>query len=56
MIDTTAWMIAGYSTATVIYVGYVLTLWSRARRVRDVIMRGRADPSGTASDPLPGAQ
>ena len=35
MIDSTRWMVAGYSVATVIYVGYVVTLWVRARRVRD---------------------
>lgn len=56
MIDTTAWMIAGYGTATVLYVSYVLTLWTRARRVRDVIMRARGDLSATPSDPLPRAQ
>ena len=34
MIDTTAEMIAGYSVAAALYVGYGVLLWVRARRVK----------------------
>ena len=34
MIDTTSELIAGYSAAAVIYGGYGVWLWIRARRVR----------------------
>jgi hypothetical protein len=32
--DTHGTFVAGYAVATVVYVGYTLTLWLRARRVR----------------------
>jgi hypothetical protein len=34
MIDTTGTYHAGYAVATIVYVGYMITLWSRARRLR----------------------
>jgi hypothetical protein len=34
MIDTTAEMIAGYAVAAMLFGGYGLSLWLRARRVR----------------------
>ncbi|HTE47130.1 MAG TPA: hypothetical protein VK636_17915 [Gemmatimonadaceae bacterium] len=33
--DTQGTFIAGYVAATIIYVGYTLTLWLRGRRVRE---------------------
>jgi hypothetical protein len=44
MIDTSADMIAGYVVATAIYVGYVASLWMRARRLR-VILSEAKNPS-----------
>jgi hypothetical protein len=34
MIETHAYMVAGYVAATVIYLAYIATLWIRARRLR----------------------
>lgn len=34
MIDTKPFMIAAYCVATVIYVAYLASLWTRARRLR----------------------
>jgi hypothetical protein len=35
MIDTSGSFIAGYTVATLVYVVYMVTLWRRARRVRE---------------------
>jgi hypothetical protein len=43
MIDTTRHMIAAYVAATVIYVLYTFSLWSRAKKYKDAIRE--ADPS-----------
>ena len=55
MINTTSEMIAGYTVAAMLYGGYGLSLWIRARRVRqrlDAMLAaasrrrsGTADPS-----------
>jgi hypothetical protein len=50
MIDTHAEMAAGYTVATVIYAGYMLSLWLRARRVRAVILSAAKNRSGADSD------
>ena len=34
MIDTGPTMIAAYIVATVVYVGYTISLWARGRRLR----------------------
>ena len=34
MVDTTGTFYAGYAVATIVYVGYMISLWSRARRWR----------------------
>jgi hypothetical protein len=39
MIDTRPNMIAAYIIATVIYVGYSISLWVRARRYRNELDR-----------------
>ena len=33
MIDTKSYMVGAYTVATIIYVAYMVSLWSRARRV-----------------------
>jgi hypothetical protein len=51
MIDTHAEMVAGYVVATAIYVGYVVSLWMRARRVRGVILSAAKNRSASERDP-----
>lgn len=51
MIDTTSEMIAGYTVATLVYGGYVLTLWLRARRVRAVGLSRMKGRSAALRDP-----
>ncbi len=34
MIDTKSYMIAAYIAASVIYIGYIASLWVRARKYR----------------------
>ena len=51
MIDTTSEMIGGYTVATLVYGGYVLTLWLRARRVRAGSLSRTKNRSATLRDP-----
>jgi hypothetical protein len=55
MIDTTAEMIAGYSVASALYVGYGVLLWVRARRVKrrlDAILAAASSRRSAAAPPL----
>jgi hypothetical protein len=55
MIDTTADMIAGYSVASALYVGYGVLLWVRARRVKrrlDAILAAASSRRSAAAPPL----
>ena len=55
MTDTTAEMIAGYSVASALYVGYGVLLWVRARRVKrrlDAILAAASSRRSAAAPPL----
>lgn len=55
MIDTNAEMIAGYSVASALYVGYGVWLWIRARRVKsrlDAILTAASSRRAAAAPPL----
>ena len=44
VIDTTAEFHAGYIVATLIYVSYMVSIWSRARNARERLTRRAAPP------------
>jgi hypothetical protein len=55
MINTTAEMIAGYLVAAILYGGYGVLLWVRARRVRrrlDAILIAASSRRSAAAPPL----
>ncbi|HEV8498488.1 MAG TPA: hypothetical protein VGQ56_16550 [Gemmatimonadaceae bacterium] len=55
MINTTAEMIAGYLVAAILYGGYGVLLWVRARRVRrrlDAILTAASSRRSAAAPPL----
>ncbi len=41
MIDTVAWAIAGYTVASVIFVAYLVSLWTRGRRADERLAAAR---------------
>lgn len=49
MIDSTGSFIAGYVVTTVIYAGYILVLWRRARTVQQRLRELKANPSSLRS-------
>jgi hypothetical protein len=54
MIDTTAELIAGYTVAAILYGGYGVSLWLRARRVRrrlDAILAAASSRRARTSGP-----
>jgi len=54
MINTTAELIAGYTVAALLYAGYGLSLWFRARRVRrqlDAILSAASSRRSRTSGP-----
>jgi hypothetical protein len=54
MINTTAELIAGYAVAAMLYGGYGLSLWLRARRVRrqlDAILTAASSRRSRTSGP-----
>jgi len=54
MINTTAELIAGYTVAALLYGGYGLSLWFRARRVRrqlDAILSAASSRRSRTSGP-----
>jgi hypothetical protein len=53
MPDTTGVYHAAYIAAAGIYIAYVASLWTRARRVRDRIVAARAEADGVSAPSLP---
>ena len=55
MINTNAEMIAGYTVAALLYAGYGLSLWIRARRARrrlDAILTAASNRRSAAAPPV----
>lgn len=55
MIDTTPELVAGYSVAAVLYVGYGGWLWIRARRVKrrlDAVLAAASSRRSAAAPPV----
>lgn len=44
VIDTTAEFHAGYIAATLIYLAYMFSIWSRARKARERLTRRNTPP------------